>query len=256
MLILPAIDIRGGKCVRLLQGDYDRETVFGDDPAAMAARWISEGAQALHIVDLDGARQGNSANREAVRAILGVVEEAVGAADTSGAQSGFVTELGGGIRDLASIDEWLGTGLGRVILGTAAVSDPDLVNAAAEKYPGRVWLGIDARGGKVAVSGWLEGTELDAVDFARDMSGRGVAGIIYTDIERDGTGAGLNVEATARLAAAVDVPVIASGGVDSIADVERVKAAAASGISGIIVGRALYDGRVELGPMIEAAAQS
>ncbi len=242
MLILPAIDIRGGRCVRLVQGDYARETVFADDPAAMAERWLAEGAQAIHIVDLDGARDGAVTNREAVRAIL-----------ATAAGRGVVTELGGGIRDLAGIEAWLEAGLTRVIVGTAAVRNPDLVGESARRWPGRVWVGIDARGGKVAVEGWLETTGVDAIDLARDMESRGAGGIVFTDIDRDGTGQGVSVASTARLAAAIGIPVVASGGVHSVGDVERLRAVAASGIEGVIVGRALYDGDVTLADLLAAA---
>lgn len=243
MLILPAIDIRGGRCVRLIQGDYARETVFADDPAAMAQRWLDEGARAIHIVDLDGARDGTVTNRTAVEGIL-----------KAAAGSGAITELGGGIRDLAGIEGWLEAGLTRVIIGTAAVREPQLVSDAARRWPGRVWVGIDARGGKVAVQGWLETTGVDAVELARDMEGRGAAGIVFTDIDRDGTGQGVSVESTARLAEALGIPVVASGGVHSLEDVARLRKVASSGIEGVIVGRALYDGGVTL-PDLLAAAQ-
>ena len=244
MLILPAIDIRGGRCVRLVQGDYARETVFADDPAAMAERWLGEGAAAIHIVDLDGARDGAATNRAAVEGILRV-------AAASG--RAVLTELGGGIRDLAGIEGWLEAGLSRVIVGTAAVREPGLVSDAAARWPGRVWVGIDARGGKVAVQGWLETTGVDAIDLARDMQDRGAAGIVFTDIDRDGTGAGVSVESTARLAEALAIPVVASGGVHSTGDVARLRKVAASGIEGVIVGRALYDGAVTLAALLAAA---
>lgn len=245
MLILPAIDIRGGRCVRLFQGDYGRETVFGDDPAAMAERWLAEGAAALHLVDLDGARDGASTNRAAVLAILAKVRE-------SGRE--VVTELGGGIRDLAGVAAWMEAGLSRVVIGTAAVTHPELVGEASRRFPGRVWVGIDARGGKVAVKGWLEDTAVDAIELARDMESRGAAGIIFTDIDRDGTGHGVSVDSTARLAEALSIPVVASGGVDSLDDVRRLLAVEASGIEGVIVGRALYDGKVHLADLLRAAA--
>jgi phosphoribosylformimino-5-aminoimidazole carboxamide ribotide isomerase len=235
VLILPAIDIRGGRCVRLVQGDYARETVFADDPTAMAARWIAEGAAAIHIVDLDGARDGRVTNREAVAGIL-----------AEAARAGVLTELGGGIRDLAGVETWLEAGVGRVIIGTAAVRQPDLVGEAARRWPGRVWVGIDARSGKVAVEGWLETTGVDAVELARDMEARGAGGIVFTDIDRDGTGRGVSVESTARLADALAIPVVASGGVHSVDDVVRLRGVAARGIDGVIVGRALYDGAVAL----------
>lgn len=242
MLILPAIDIRGGRCVRLIQGDYARETVFADDPAAMAQRWLDEGARAIHIVDLDGARDGTVTNRAAVEGIL-----------KAAAGSGAITELGGGIRDLAGIEGWLEAGLTRVIIGTAAVREPQLVSDASQRWPGRVWVGIDARGGKVAVQGWLETTGVDAIELARDMESRGAAGIVFTDIDRDGTGKGVSVESTARMAEALGIPVVASGGVHSLDDVARLRKVAASGIEGVIVGRALYDGAVTLPDLLAAA---
>jgi len=243
MLILPAIDIRGGRCVRLFQGDYGRETVFGNDPAAMAERWLGEGAKALHLVDLDGARDGALTNCTAVLAILAKVRESGRA---------VLTEMGGGIRELASVETWLEAGVSRVVIGTAAVTNPELVTEASRCFPGRVWVGIDARGGKVAVRGWLEDTAVDAVTLAREMESRGAAGIIFTDIDRDGTGHGVAVESTARLAAALSIPVVASGGVDSLDDVRRLRAAESAGIEGVIVGRALYDGKVRLADLQSA----
>lgn len=245
MLILPAIDIRGGRCVRLVQGDYARETVFADDPAAMAARWLSEGSSAIHIVDLDGARDGTVTNRVAVEGIL---------RETASSGRQVVTQLGGGIRDLAGIEGWLEAGLTRVILGTAAVREPQLVSDAAARWPGRVWVGIDARGGKVAVQGWLETTGIDSIELAKDMEQRGAGGIVFTDIDRDGTGEGVSVESTARLAQALSIPVVASGGVHSLDDVARLRKVERSGIQGVIVGRALYDGAVTLSALLAAAA--
>ncbi|RMF19109.1 MAG: 1-(5-phosphoribosyl)-5-[(5-phosphoribosylamino)methylideneamino] imidazole-4-carboxamide isomerase, partial [Deltaproteobacteria bacterium] len=207
MIVLPAIDIRGGRCVRLVQGDYDRETVFGDDPAAMAERWLAGGARALHIVDLDGARSGSSRNRRAVQGILARVAEW---SARTGAEAPVV-QLGGGIRTVRKAGSWLRCGVDRVILGTAAVEDPDIVGRACARFPGRVWVGIDARAGMVAVSGWTETTSLAAVDLARQVAERGAAGIVYTDIERDGTGSGVNLEHTLEIARSVSVPVIASG---------------------------------------------
>ncbi|HIF64677.1 MAG TPA: 1-(5-phosphoribosyl)-5-[(5-phosphoribosylamino)methylideneamino]imidazole-4-carboxamide isomerase [Deltaproteobacteria bacterium] len=244
MLVLPAIDIRAGRCVRLLRGDYEQETVFSDDPAAMAQRWIDEGARALHLVDLDGARGAGDDNQRAVEAILAVV---------AGAGDDFITELGGGIRDLVTVERWLEAGVGRVILGTVAVRAPDIVEQAARRWPGRVWVGIDARSGRVAVDGWLNDGGCDALELAMAMQDAGVAGIVYTDIDRDGTGDGVNAEATARLARSVTVPVVASGGVHGVADVERLREVAGSGIDGVVVGRALYDGAVTLARLTEAA---
>jgi phosphoribosylformimino-5-aminoimidazole carboxamide ribotide isomerase len=248
MIIFPAIDIRGGKCVRLVQGDYARETVFGDRPADMARRWLEEGAAALHIVDLDGARSGSSDNRESVAEILRTVETLA-----AGRTVKPVVQLGGGIRDLDAIDSWIATGLDRVILGTAAVRDPSLVDRAAKRHPGRVWVGIDAREGQVAVSGWTETTARTVVEFAADMQTRGAGGVVYTDIGRDGTGKGVDVEGTAALVTALDIPVIASGGVHAVADVTRLCSAAPGRIAGVIVGRALYDGDVKLGELLAAA---
>jgi phosphoribosylformimino-5-aminoimidazole carboxamide ribotide isomerase len=247
LIVVPAIDIRGGKCVRLLRGDYARETVYGDDPAAMALRWVAEGAGTLHLVDLDGARSGRSDNESAVRAILATLAARPGPR--------VLTELGGGIRDTDAVARWLDAGLDRVILGTVAVTEPDIVSRAANRFPGRVWVGIDARDGKVAVAGWETGTQTSAVELAREVEGRGAAGIIYTDIERDGTRTGVNVDATARLAGAVGIPVFASGGVGAAADIEAL-CAAGSKIAGVIVGRALYDGATTLAELLAVAERS
>ena len=243
MIVVPAIDIRGGRCVRLVQGDYDRETVFGDDPAAMAERWIAEGARALHLVDLDGAKSGSSDNRAAVDAILRAVE-------ASG--ENVVTDLGGGIRSVEAAARWLDAGIDRVVLGTVAVRDPGVVARAAQAHPGRIWVGIDARDGKAAVSGWTEDTGADAAELAVAVRDSGAAGIIYTDIDRDGTGGGVNVAATDRLARSLDIPVFASGGVRDASDVARLRAAGS--IAGVIVGRALYDGTTDLVSLSRAAA--
>lgn len=245
MRIIPAIDIRGGKCVRLIKGDYDRETVFGNDPAVMAERWISEGATSLHIVDLDGARDGASTNREAVRAIVAVARKS---------PKPIVLDLGGGIRTADHAAAWLEAGLDRVVFGTAAVTDPDTVAEACQRFPDQIWVGIDAKAGEVKVSGWLEGSGMDAADLARDVQRWGAAGIIYTDIDRDGTGKGVNVEATGILACAVNIPVIASGGVHSVADIKNLKREESAGVEGVIVGRALYDGKVTLRELLEAAS--
>ncbi|MGE0254785.1 MAG: 1-(5-phosphoribosyl)-5-[(5-phosphoribosylamino)methylideneamino]imidazole-4-carboxamide isomerase [Alphaproteobacteria bacterium] len=233
MILYPAIDLKGGQCVRLLRGDMAQATVYGDDPAAQARSFAAAGAQWLHVVDLDGAFAGQAVNGAAVRGILAAVAP-------------LPVQLGGGIRDRAGIERWLDAGIARVILGTVAVRDPTLVRDAARAWPGRVAVGIDARRGMVAVEGWAEETQMEAVDLARRMADAGVAAIIYTDIERDGALQGANVAATAALARACGVPVIASGGIGSLADIGAVKAEAASGIDGVIVGRALYDGRVAL----------
>ncbi|QEH36809.1 1-(5-phosphoribosyl)-5-[(5-phosphoribosylamino)methylideneamino] imidazole-4-carboxamide isomerase [Aquisphaera giovannonii] len=236
MRVIPAIDLRAGKCVRLRQGDYDRETVFGDDPAAMAARWEAGGASRIHLVDLDGAKAGRPVNVDAVRGILGRVS--------------VPCQLGGGVRDGATISAWLQAGLERVIVGTQALRDPDWFVSMLEAYPQRLVLGLDAREGKVATEGWLETSSVDAVTLARRFDGLPLAAIIYTDIARDGTLDGPNLEATRALAESTRTPVIASGGVGTLADLERLKALP---IDGVIVGRALYEGRFTLAEAIAAA---
>ncbi|WP_340108144.1 1-(5-phosphoribosyl)-5-[(5-phosphoribosylamino)methylideneamino]imidazole-4-carboxamide isomerase [Pikeienuella sp. HZG-20] len=236
MILYPAIDLKGGACVRLLRGEMDAATVFNDDPAAQARAFVAAGCEWLHLVDLDGAFAGAPVNAEAVGAILAAVSVPV--------------QLGGGVRDRATLESWLEKGVRRVILGTAAVRDPAFVRAAARAHPGRVAVGVDARGGQVAVEGWAETTGTDATDLARRYEDAGVAAIIYTDIERDGAMQGPNVAATAALARAVSIPVIASGGVSSMADLEALKSCGAP-LDGAISGRALYDGRINVA---EAAA--
>jgi phosphoribosylformimino-5-aminoimidazole carboxamide ribotide isomerase len=236
VLILPAIDLRGGQCVRLRQGDYTQETVFGDDPAAMARRWVSQGAAYLHLVDLDGARQGQPVNGASVRAI---------------AQSaGVPCQLGGGLRNEEHIAAALGWGVARVVLGTRALQDPEWCEAVCRRFPGKVALGIDARDGRVATEGWLHTSDRPALDLAKRCAAWPLAAIIYTDISRDGMLEGPNVEATAELAAAVPVPVIASGGVTTLDDVARL---ARRGLAGCIIGRALYEGRIDLQEAIREA---
>ncbi len=230
MILYPAIDLKEGRCVRLLRGDMAAATVFNDDPAAQARAFQDAGCGWLHIVDLDGAFAGQSANGAAVEGILGAVTIPV--------------QLGGGIRDMAAAEAWLSRGVRRVILGTAAVRDPDFVKAAARAFPDRIAVGIDARDGKAAVEGWAETTEIDALDLARRFEDAGVAAIIHTDIDRDGAMQGPNIEATAALARAVSIPVIASGGVSSMDDLRALKACGAP-LDGIISGRALYDGRLD-----------
>jgi len=230
MILYPAIDLKDGQCVRLVRGAMDQATVFNDDPAAQARAFEAAGCQWLHLVDLNGAFAGQPVNGDAVEAILGAIT--------------IPAQLGGGIRDMDTIKMWLGKGLARVILGTVAVRDPDLVKAAAQAFPGQVAVGIDARGGQVAVEGWAETTEITALDLARRFEDAGVAAIIYTDIERDGAMQGPNVEATASLAHAVSIPVIASGGVSSMEDLRALKTCGAP-LDGVISGRALYDGRIE-----------
>jgi phosphoribosylformimino-5-aminoimidazole carboxamide ribotide isomerase len=240
MILFPAIDLKDGQCVRLLRGDMDQATVFSDDPAGQAAAFIAAGATWLHIVDLNGAFAGEPVNGTAVEGILA-------AAGSAGAQ----VQLGGGIRDLATIDMWLTAGVGRVILGTAAVKDPDMVKQACQKFPGQIAVGIDARGGRVAVEGWAETATLTAVELGRRFEDAGVAAIIYTDIDRDGAMEGANVAATAELARALTTPVIASGGVSSLADLERLKPHEGDGIIGVISGRAIYDGRLDVAAALE-----
>jgi phosphoribosylformimino-5-aminoimidazole carboxamide ribotide isomerase len=235
--LIPAIDLLGGKCVRLSQGDYTAATEYDADPAGVAARFAAHRVQRLHVVDLDGAKRGEPVNTSAVRRILG-------------AARGIPVELGGGIRTLAAVEAWLGLGVERAILGTAALRDPGLVREAAKTFPSRIAVGIDARGGRVAVKGWLETSETDALTLARRFEDAGVAALIYTDIARDGMGTGVNLAETVALARAVAIPVIASGGVGSLDD---VRAARASGVAGLIVGRALYTGAVSLEAALEVA---
>ncbi|GGE23646.1 1-(5-phosphoribosyl)-5-[(5-phosphoribosylamino) methylideneamino] imidazole-4-carboxamide isomerase [Aureimonas endophytica] len=232
-VLFPAIDLKGGECVRLKLGDMAQATVYNEDPAAQAAAFQAAGFRHLHVVDLDGAFAGAAVNGAAVEAIL----KAVGGA--------MRVQLGGGIRTMADVERWLDLGLARVILGTVAVRDPDLVRAAAKRFPGRVAVGIDARGGRVAVEGWAESSDLTATDLALRFADAGVAAIIYTDIDRDGILAGVNWDATIALAKAVPIPVIASGGLASLADIERLAAPDAAILEGAISGRALYDGRVD-----------
>lgn len=229
--IIPAIDLLGGNCVRLSQGDYDRVAVYGDDPGAVAAAFVATGAPRVHVVDLDGARAGRPHNRDAVRAIVAAAKD-------------VPIELGGGMRSPAAIEAALELGVERAILGTAALRDPALVREAARRHPGRIAVGIDARAGRVAVEGWLETSDVVALDVARCFEDAGVAALIYTEIARDGMGTGPDLEATAALAAAVSIPVIASGGVGSEAHVQR--AAATPGIAGLIIGKALYEGTLRL----------
>lgn len=231
MILFPAIDLKDGQCVRLKLGDMTQATVFSDDPAAQAKSFERQGFEYLHVVDLNGAFAGEPVNAAAVEAILAAVNMPV--------------QLGGGIRTMAQIETWLDKGLSRVILGTIAVRDPELVKAAAQKFPGKIAVGIDARGGKVAVEGWAETSELDAIEMARRFEGAGVAAIIHTDIDRDGVLTGINWDETLKLARAVTIPVIASGGLASMADIERLSRPECQILEGAISGRALYDGRIE-----------
>lgn len=231
MILFPAIDLKAGQCVRLKLGDMNQATVFNDDPAAQARSFEEQGFEYLHVVDLDGAFAGESRNGAAVDAILKTVR--------------FPVQLGGGIRNLGQIEAWLEKGLARVILGTVAVRDPALVREAAQKFPGRVAVGIDAKGGKVAVEGWAETSELSVVELARRFEGAGVAAIIYTDIDRDGVLAGINWASTLELAEAVSIPVIASGGLASMDDIRTLARPKYRRLEGAISGRALYDGRID-----------
>jgi len=231
LILFPAIDLKDGKCVRLKLGDMNAATVFNDDPAAQARSFESQGFTYLHIVDLNGAFAGKPVNAPAVEAILKAIT--------------MPAQLGGGIRDLATIESWLARGIRRVILGTVAVRDPALVREACKAFPGRIAVGIDAKGGKVAVEGWAETSELTAIDLARRFEDAGVAAIVYTDIERDGVLKGLNLAATAELARATSIPVIASGGLASLDDVKALLAPEYDRLEGAITGRALYDGRLD-----------
>jgi phosphoribosylformimino-5-aminoimidazole carboxamide ribotide isomerase len=238
VLILPAIDIRGGQCVRLRQGDYAQETVFGSDPAAMARRWVGQGAAYFHLVDLDGAREGRPVNGDSIRRI---VEAA-----------GVPCQLGGGLRAEADIREALSWGIDRVVLGTRALKEPGWLEQVARQFPGKVVLGIDAKAGQVATDGWLHVSSRSALDLARACAAWPLAALVYTDISRDGMLEGPNFEATADLAAAVTLPIIASGGVTTLADVGRL---ARLGLAGCIVGRALYEGRLDLAAAIALAQE-
>jgi phosphoribosylformimino-5-aminoimidazole carboxamide ribotide isomerase len=231
MILFPAIDLKNGQCVRLEQGDMARATVFNLDPAAQARSFVEQGFEYLHVVDLDGAFAGKPVNAQAVESMLKTIPIPV--------------QLGGGIRDLATVEAWLGKGITRVIIGTAAVRDPELVKAAAKKFPGRVAVGLDARDGKVAVEGWAETSQVTALEIARRFEDAGVAAIIFTDIARDGLLKGLNWDATIALADAISIPVIASGGLASLEDVRAMLTPRAKKIAGAIAGRALYDGRLD-----------
>ncbi len=231
MIFFPAIDLKDGKCVRLFKGDMDQATVFGEDPAAQAKIFEDAGCAWIHVVDLNGAFEGQPVNGEAVESILNAISIPI--------------ELGGGIRDMATVDFWLERGVRRVILGTAALKDPSLVKKACKKHPGRIVVGVDARDGKVAVEGWAEVSELAAIDLAKQFEDAGVAAVIYTDIDRDGAMTGPNVEATLKLACAVAIPVIASGGVSSLDDLEKLKLSGDGLLEGAISGRAIYDGKID-----------
>ena len=232
MLIIPAIDLKEGKCVRLEQGLMDKATVYSDDPATTARHWEAQGAELLHVVDLNGAFAGAPKNLDAIKSIRGAIKIPV--------------EVGGGIRDTATIETLVGIGIDRIILGTAAIENPAFVREACEKYPGRIIVGIDAKEGMVAIKGWAEVTKVKAVDLAQQMQDHGVIAIIYTDIKRDGMLSGPNIEATKALAEAIRIPVIASGGVHTMKDIENLLAVRYFGVSGVITGKAIYSGSLNL----------
>ena len=242
MIIYPAIDIRGGRCVRLTEGRFDAETVFADDPAEMALKWAGMGAEFLHLVDLDGALAGEGKNVPVIERILQSVNIPV--------------QLGGGIRNLETIEKLLALGVTRLILGSAAVKNPQLVEEACKKYPGHIAVGIDAKNGDVAIEGWGKGSGVAATELAKKMAAYGVETIIYTDISRDGMLSGVNVEATAALARSCGVPIIASGGVASLEDIRRVKAVESDGVQGCIIGKAIYTGAVDLKAALALAKEA
>ncbi len=237
MLIIPAIDLKQGQCVRLSQGKMDQSTVYSADPAEVARQWESMGARRLHIVDLDGALSGEPKNRDAIKSIRSAVTMTI--------------ELGGGIRDVETIEDYLSAGVDKVILGTAAIKNPVLLEESCKRFSSRIIIGIDARDGMVSVQGWTENTETSAVDFAKQLDSQAVSAIIFTDISRDGMLTGPNIESTVQLAEAVSIPVIASGGVSCMKDLKRLIEVESSGIQGVIIGRALYTGDIDLKECIE-----
>lgn len=232
MIILPAIDLKEGRCVRLEQGLMDKDTVYNDDPAAQALLWQEQGGEFLHIVDLDGAFAGVPKNKSAIQSIVSAID--------------IPSELGGGIRDLETIEAYLDLGINRVILGTVAKENPDLVKEACRRFPGQIVVGIDAKDGLVAVRGWADVTKKKATGMAKEMEGFGVEAIIYTDISRDGMMQGPNIEATKALAEAISIPVIASGGLSTLDDIRRLLEIESSGVSGVITGKAIYSGAIDL----------
>ena len=243
MILIPAIDLKDGQCVRLKQGDMDQATLFGDDPAAIATRWLDAGARRLHLVDLNGAFAGVPKNHAAIRSILKTVQ--------AGTDQEIPVQLGGGIRDLDTIERYIDDGIRWVIIGTAAVKNPGFLKDACSAFGGHIIVGIDAKDGKVATDGWSKLTGHEVIDLAKKFEDYGVESIIYTDIGRDGMLSGINVEATVRLAQALSIPVIASGGLSSMADIEQLCAATKDGVEGVICGRAIYSGELDF-----AAAQA
>ena len=240
MIIYPAIDLKDGKCVRLVQGDMTRDTVYNENPTEQAAEWAQLGFSWLHIVDLNGAVEGAPVNHHAVRDILNTVDLPV--------------QLGGGIRNMAQIEHWLNEGVSRVILGTAAVRDPDLVKEACREFHDQIVVGVDAIGGEVMVDGWVDGSNMQAKDLIHHFEDVGVAAVIYTDIDRDGTGKGVNILSTISLAQETQIPIIASGGVGSLQDLQNVKDAAQFGVNGVVVGKAFYEGTIDPVDALKVAA--
>ncbi len=240
MIIYPAIDLKDGRCVRLHKGDMDTATIYNEDPAAQASEWARLGFSWVHVVDLNGAVDGHPVNMEAVRSILRATDLPV--------------QLGGGIRTMKQIENWLAEGVSRVILGTAAVKNPELVREACDLFPGQIVVGIDTRGTRVAVEGWVEESDMEAADLAAIFEDCGVSAIIYTDINRDGTGKGLNMDTTIALAQSTKIPIIASGGVASLSDVRAVKSAYSHGVEGVIIGTALYNGAINPLQALQAAS--
>ena len=241
MIVIPAIDIKNGKCVRLLQGRMDAETIFSDDPAAMGGRWAAEGAQLIHVVDLDGAVGKRPVNLKTIRDIIDRVSVPI--------------QVGGGIRDIETIRMYMDQGVSRVVIGTEAIKNPDLVKNACREFPNCIVVGIDAKGGKVAIEGWTQTTEVTAVDLARQFEDCGVAAINFTDIERDGMRSGPNLKETEKLAASISIPVVASGGVSCLQDIINLIPLESAGVVGVITGRALYDGSLDLKAAIEVLSR-
>ncbi len=241
MIIIPAIDLKEGKCVRLVQGNFGRSTVYSDNPVDIARKWQKKGASRIHVVDLDGSRAGLPQNMDIVRSIAAAVSVPV--------------QVGGGIRSMVTVDEYIKAGIGYVILGTGALKDRDLVIGACQKYPGRVILGLDARDGNIAVEGWIKEEAVSPLAIAKSYENKGISAVIYTDIKRDGMETGVNIEATKSLAESVNLPVIASGGVADIQDIEKLKAEKNVGIIGVIVGKALYSGALDLSDAIKKAEE-
>jgi len=239
VIIIPAIDLRDGKCVRLIQGDFGKATIYSGNPLDVARRWEDQGAERIHIVDLDGSRTGSPQNRKAIETIV--------------TQTDVPIQVGGGIRDRATVEAYLDVGVSRVIVGTIALQHPDFVSGICSDFSGKIILGLDARDNRVAIQGWLEETDRSPVAIAKSYEGCGLDAIVFTDISRDGMEMGTNVESTRELAESVDIPIIASGGVAGMEDIERLMAVEASGIMGVIVGKALYSGTISLQDAIKRA---